>query len=237
MPQATPTRAPARPSTSARAGGVRLLELDPELAEGLTGDELEAATRHLVVPRIVASGGYWVPPAGLATALGLLVADGFVTRDGSAFGRPDLRLYGAGDVIDARSLADGVWRVLCPATLAVLDARVLLAGRRWPQLLAGLTRRLLDGQAEQHGYTAIASIPRVEDRLLALLTRLGERWGCVTLAGLALELPVTHEVLGRFIGARRPTISLAIAELTEAGRLRRLADGRWLLPAAPEATA
>jgi CRP/FNR family cyclic AMP-dependent transcriptional regulator len=215
----------------ARRSALRLLDVDPELGSGLPERELALATRHLVVPRIGAAAGTWHPPLDVRDAIGLLVVEGVLTRDGFAFDRPDLQLFGAGDVIDARSLPGGTWRVLCDATLAVLDQRVIMAGRRWPELVAGVARRLLDGQHEQHRLAAIATRPRVEDRLLSLLTHLASRWGCVTLAGLTLDLPTTHETLGRLVGARRPTVSLAIGELTQNGALRRLPDGRWLIPA------
>ena len=220
------------PSSLARRNALRLLDVDPELAAGLPREELALATRHVVVPRVVAAAGVWRPPAEARGAIGLLVVDGLLTRDGLAFDRPDLQLSGPRDVIDARSVAGGTWRVVCDATLAVLDDRVLVAGRRWPELIAGVVRRLLDGQQEQHRLAAIATQSRVEDRLLSLLTHLASRWGCVTPAGLTLDLPLTHEMLGRLVGARRPTVSLALGELAQIDAVQRLPDGRWLIPSA-----
>ena len=42
-------------------------------------------------------------------------------------------------------------------------------------------------------------------------------------------LPLTHEALGRLIGARRPTVTLALKVLDGQDRLERLPDGAWLL--------
>ena len=44
-----------------------------------------------------------------------------------------------------------------------------------------------------------------------------------------LPLLVTHELLGRLIRARRPTVPRAIATLESDGAIRRLDDGSWLL--------
>jgi DNA-binding transcriptional MocR family regulator len=82
---------------------------------------------------------------------------------------------------------------------------------------------------------AICHLPRVEDRLLSLFWLLAESWGRVTSSGTALPLVLTHETLGALIGARRPTVTLALGELAERGAILR--QGRtWLLveqPAAP----
>jgi DNA-binding IclR family transcriptional regulator len=49
-----------------------------------------------------------------------------------------------------------------------------------------------------------------------------------------VELPVTHAALGRLVGAKRPTVSLALKSLAEAGLVRQCGS-RWVL--APEALA
>jgi CRP/FNR family cyclic AMP-dependent transcriptional regulator len=167
------------------------------------------------------------------------VVRGLVVHDHMAFGRPHLQLFGPGDLIDPRALGDVgcTWRALVASTVAVIDARLLAATRRWPQLFGALTSRIFDSQHEQHTLAGMAMLPRVEDRLLTLLCHLAERWGQVTPHGVALQLPMTHEMLGRMVGARRPTVSLAITDLTARNRLRRLDDGRWLLPLSVVASA
>jgi len=57
---------------------------------------------------------------------------------------------------------------------------------------------------------------------------LAERWGMVTPQGRIIRLPLTHETLGSLIGARRPTVSLALGDLAERGEVVRQ-DGGWLL--------
>jgi CRP/FNR family cyclic AMP-dependent transcriptional regulator len=213
-------------------GSVRLLDLEPDLASGLSdGERLQAA--RLVVPALRVPVGPWFPPEALHGALGVVVLAGQLIRTGRTFARPDIQLLGPGDVAEGRGLADsqGTWRALERAQLAVLDDRFLLAARRWPALMTGLAHRLFEAQQEQHTRTAIGAMPRVEERILALLCHLAGRWGRVTADGVTLTLPVTHETLGALIGARRPTVSLALVALDQQRLLTRREDRTWVLPA------
>lgn len=229
--------APVRQPGPSRPEGVRLVDLEPGLAEGLSPEELEFARRNLVVPSVTAPVGAWVPGPELAEPLAVLVLSGILLRDGIAAGRRDALCFGPGDFVDPRLLADpnGTWRVLDTAEVALLDQRVIAVARRCPPLFGRLVERLFDGHREQHALAAVRSLPRVEERIVALLGHHASRWGRVTPDGITLVFPVTHELLGRLVGARRPTVSLALAELREQGLLSRLADGRWLLPPDVEA--
>jgi len=211
-------------------GAVRLLDVDPDFAVGpLDGDRL--GPRGLMVPSLRSADGVWAPPDALARAVGIVVLDGVLIGTGTTFARPDVRLLGPGDMLDGRTLTnpDVVWRVLRPAHVAVLDSAFVLAARRCPALIVGLARRLSQAQQEQHVRATICAMPRVEERILALLCHLAHRWGHVTPDGVTLVLPVTHELLGALIGARRPTVSLALRALAEQRLLRRR-DETWILP-------
>jgi hypothetical protein len=59
--------------------------------------------------------------------------------------------------------------------VAVLDERFALAARRWPVVLSGFTRRLFESLREEHTRAAICTMPRVEERILALLCHLALR--------------------------------------------------------------
>jgi hypothetical protein len=211
--------------------GVRLLDADPDLAPGLSDAE-RAPAQGVLMPALRAEPGPWAPPERLGAALAVVVLDGLVMARGVAYARDGVHLVGPGDALDGRLLADPqvTWRVLAAVRLAVLDDRFVLAARRWPALLTGLTRRLLDGQHEQRMRTAICTMPRVEERVLAFLSQLALRWGRVTPDGVALRVPLTHEQLGGLIGARRPTVSLALTALMHDGLVGRRDDGTWLLP-------
>jgi CRP/FNR family cyclic AMP-dependent transcriptional regulator len=220
---------PRDPSTW---GSVRLLDLEPDLAEGLSDAERVVAAR-LLMRALRVPAGPWSPPEPLHGAMGMVVLSGQLIRTGRTFARPDVQLLGPGDVAECRILADshGEWRALEQAQLAVLDDRFVLAARRWPVLMTGLAHRLFEAQHEQHTRTAIGAMPRVEERILALLCHLAGRWGRVTANGVTLSLPVTHETLGALIGARRPTVSLALLALDQQQLLSRREDRTWLLPA------
>ena len=212
-------------------GSVRLLDVEPDLAGGLSEAERRHASRF-AVPAIEVEAGPWSPPESLHGAMGVVVLYGQLIRIGRTFARPDIHLLGPGDVAECRSLSDsaGQWRALQPAQLAVLDERFVQLARRWPALMTGLAHRLFEAQQEQHTRAAICAMPRVEERILALLCHLAGRWGRVTTDGVTLALPVTHELLGALIGSRRPTVSLALQVLDSQRLLTRRDDGTWLLP-------
>jgi hypothetical protein len=74
----------------------------------------------------------------------------------------------------------------------------------------------------------ICQLPRVDERVLAMLWLLSETWGHVTPSGVRLPLVLTHETLGALVGARRPTVTLALRKLVEDGALVHQ-DAGWLL--------
>jgi hypothetical protein len=76
---------------------------------------------------------------------------------------------------------------------------------------------------------AISQITGVETRIEALLWHLSQRWGRVGRDGVILGLALSHRMIGSLVGARRPTVSTALARLASDGRVLRRADGLWLL--------
>jgi hypothetical protein len=149
-----------------------------------------------------------------------------------------MRLLGPGDVISAGAfpasmlLADWSCRAAAPTRLAMLGKDVLVGAHRWPRLIAGLHARTGEQIERVAVQLAICQLPRVEDRLLALFWLLAEQWGRVTPHGTVLPLALTHETLGALVGARRPTITLALGELANRGAVVR--QGRaWLLTEQP----
>jgi hypothetical protein len=121
------------------------------------------------------------------------------------------------------------WTVLEPVKLALLDERFLLTVRRWPEIVAALFERVAVQSMRLGTHRALCQLPRVEDRLHALLWFLAERWGRVSPQGVVLPIKLTQEVIGQLIGAKRPTVSLAIKELEARGTVLRRGDGAWLL--------
>jgi len=81
---------------------------------------------------------------------------------------------------------------------------------------------------------AIGHLPRVDQRLLAMMDLLAERWGEVTPAGVLIPLNLTHETIGGLIGASRPSMTIAVGGVVDAGALV-LGDTGWLLGPHPRA--
>jgi CRP-like cAMP-binding protein len=218
--------------------GVWLLDALPELLEHLDADEAQTAT-HCVTAPVVALGpgrcehGDLIPSG--AHPFGALVLSGLLTRHVDIGGSPGLCFLGRGDLIGGLALQESSlpageeWTVGVQARLAVLDDRFLLAARRWPRLISGLMRLIQEQHDRLMLHLVIAQQPRVEARVLALFWHLSERFGRVTPDGVVLELAMTHESIGRLIGAQRPTVSLALKELRQRGMVLRRPDRSWLI--------
>src|SRR3954451_7810284 len=236
------------PTTERRAVGIRLLEAPPHPAEGLSPEEEADARRHVVAVLEDVPAGRWEPTGGYALEpafIGLLLIDGTLSRDVELGGRRCSELLGPGDLLrpwdydegDTASVpTESAWTVLEPARLAVLDGRFARVACRYPELMAKLIGRTLRRSRWLSILLTISSMPRVDARVQALFWHLADRWGRVTLDGVVVPVRLTHEMIGRLVGAHRPSVTTALSELSRTNRLRRLPHG-WLLlgdpPAAP----
>ena len=117
--------------------------------------------------------------------------------------------------------------------LALLDRRLANLLARYPEINAVIVDRL-SVRAQRLAITqAISQLNRVDRRLLALFWHLAERWGKVSREGIAVPLVLSHRLIGELVGARRPTVSTALAELARDGQVVRRDDGTWLLTGEP----
>jgi hypothetical protein len=112
--------------------------------------------------------------------------------------------------------------------LGLFGNELLGAAYRWPRVVQGLYGCLGDQLQRHTAQLVICQLPRVEDRLLAMFWLLSESWGQVTSSGIRLPLILTHETLGAMVGARRPTVTLALRKLSEDGAIVHQ-DSGWLL--------
>lgn len=217
---------------------VRLLRADSTLAEGIPSDERERAEQLVLADVHGFQRGTWHPGAiqdGHPTGFAFLVMEGILTREVVIGERCSAELFGPGDVVgfsrpsDAFVPHDVRWTAQEPGSVAVLDDRFRTAARRWPTLGARLDERLFQHAERMALHVAIAQLGRVEHRLLAMLWHLADRWGRVTPHGVVVPLKLTHEALGRLVGAQRPTVTLALGELYATGSITRAATGGWLL--------
>jgi hypothetical protein len=240
------TAEPGQEST--QPGRARLLEEVPELGEGLTDQELRAATESLLPLSYSLPVGEWTPQSGSSfeSALGLMILDGLVIRRvsaGQAVG-VGIELLGHNDLLrpwqqDSASFVDSAFDVIQTTRVAVLDQRATALMSQWPPLVANVVGLALARSRSLVLQAAIMNTTGVERRLHALLWALAEKWGTVSTDGVAFKLQVPQRVLAQIIGCRRPTVSTAIQSLREEGLIDTAQDGRWVLrdrPPQPSAT-
>jgi CRP/FNR family cyclic AMP-dependent transcriptional regulator len=218
----------------------RLLDLDADLAEAL-GEEAAARARDRVgVGTVRLDSGSWRPEAitpAVRRTFGLIVCEGLIVRELDLAGTLTADLLGPGDIVALGHPAEPLlatvesWHVSGPATVAILDDRVLPALHAWPALSSRLIERAARQAARAAEQRAISQLPRVELRIRALLWHLAERWGRMGATGVVLPLELTHDALGHLVGARRSTVTLALSDLAREGTIRRREDGAWLLRA------
>jgi len=228
--------------TSSRST-INLLEVDPELGEGLNPQERTAAERVLSVPVRALEVGPWDPNEefdDIRPVVGVLLVEGMLTRDVVFAGRTTTELLGSGDLL--RPWDDDVqfdplpftaqWHVHVAARIAILDTRVAMAAGRWPTIATTLGGRHIRRSRSLAFQRAIAQLPRVDDRLIVVLWALAERWGRVGRDGVRLPLDLPHRTLATLVGARRPSVTTALTGLARAGLVERVRDG-WLLHGDP----
>jgi hypothetical protein len=227
--------------------GASLLDLDPDLADGLDPAEL-AAARRILVPVATAAVGSWRPPIQVAAgagALGFLVVEGLLTRGAMVADTRCTELLGRGDILrpwsmDATEVSsvpiEADWHVVDqPARLAVLDANVTRQLGRWPTITCEILDRAITRARWLTLQLAVCHTKHVETRLLMILWHFADRWGRVRADGVVIDLQLSHRTLGEIVGARRQTVTTALGRLRETGKLKPVDDGHWLLLGDPPA--
>jgi CRP/FNR family cyclic AMP-dependent transcriptional regulator len=223
---------------------VRVLEEDPELAAGLDPTSVQLATRHAIAAVELVAPGTWEPSRpvdGGSGHLGLLVLDGLLMRDVRFAHATCTELIGRGDLLrpwdwerDVLTIRPQVaWTALQPVRLAVLDRRISAIMGRWPELVSAIVARAVRRSFELAANQATSHLTRVDARLELLFWGLADRWGRVGPDGVVLELPLTHQVLGRLVGAQRPSVTTALSDLARRGIVERRDDGAWILRSDP----
>jgi CRP/FNR family transcriptional regulator, cyclic AMP receptor protein len=225
--------------------GVALLRVDSQLGEGVPSGERALAERALVAPAMRLPTGRW-DPRPLAQhgrrSLGLLLVDGTATYTVTLEGRSTSHLFGPGDILRPWTEGEATypgdlhssWTILSPSLVALLDRRLISLAARWPSVLVELAARAGRQSGSLSLQVAIARIPRIDERLLVLFWRIGQRWGRMTPDGVLVPLPLTHEMIASLVAASRPPVSTALAQLSREGLLRRTREG-WLVDRAVEA--
>lgn len=220
---------------------VVLLDEDPDLGAGISEEQWPVVRRRAVAGAIDLRPPGWDPALIRERAtdgwVGLLVVDGILVRRVRVGRRWACELFGPGDVIRPWD-ADGEyeplpitvdWLVLKAVRLAVLDTEFSLRVARWPSVNGRIVSRVARRARYLAVTHAVTHLPRAYARLLITFWLLAERWGKVTVDGVYVTLPVTHEMLAMLIGAQRPTVTIALQRLSRSGFLARERRDRWLL--------
>ncbi|HEV2820867.1 MAG TPA: Crp/Fnr family transcriptional regulator [Solirubrobacteraceae bacterium] len=220
-----------------------LFDLLPELGSDLQAGDCEQARRALVAPTLALDPGPWDPrTVDLRPTLGALVCGGLLTRTIALNGRTTTELLGPADILrpwDEENDGGPVhfsisWMVHEPTRLAFLDRRVAMAVARWPEVAGALSRRAVARSHSLAVQLACAHMPRLDERVLVLLWHLATRWGHVGPHGTVLPLRLTHRTLAELAGARRPSVTAALGDLTRRDLIARAPEG-WVLKGDPSA--
>lgn len=219
---------------------VHLLDADPDLLEGLDESSAVEARSSVVAPVRTVARGEWSPTGdefGSRSGYGLFILEGFLTRRVALGERAGAELLGEGDVLHPW-LDDGEFAVLPFEAsftvlerlhVAVLERRVAEELSRWPDVVRNLMTRVARRSRYLAGHLTLTQFPRIETRLLVLFWHLAERYGRVTPEGVVLRLPLSHDLLGRLISARRPSVTTALRQLEEAQSVVPRGRQEWLL--------
>jgi CRP-like cAMP-binding protein len=226
-------------------GSVYLLEADPDLARGLDPRRVREVQQRLIARSLEVPRGPWKPrrlAAGGSQPIGLLVLEGLVVREATVGDHPSAELLGPGDLFRAwedRDEADVLlprrveWTALTRVRLAVIDHALAVRAAQWPEIFACFAERSARRAERLVLMQAIGNLTRVDDRLLAMLWCLAERWGRVVPGGVAVNLRLPHRTLAGMVGARRPSVTTALGQLIARGEIERRPDGGWILRGAP----
>jgi CRP/FNR family cyclic AMP-dependent transcriptional regulator len=192
------------------------------------------------LPEVELEPGPWPLLEDSSEGVGYLVTSGMLLRRVRVGGGRSVELLGAGDLLlpwreERASFACSEWEVVDRARLAVLDLRTGSPLTQSPTSIAVIAARAIDRSRALALQSAIMSIVGIEERLRTLLWAFAERWGRVVPDGVEIKVNVPQAVLAEMVGARRPTVSLALGALCDSGKLLALEPGRWVLQGEPPA--
>jgi CRP/FNR family transcriptional regulator, cyclic AMP receptor protein len=222
-------------STTAKTERVPVHDPRLDLTRHLSEDE-RAELGNISLPALT------IPPGSVDLsslllqykAFGATVLEGIVISAHQIGEQTGIQVLGPGDLLAPGGdplpdwLAEVEFRAPASLSVALLGNELLAAAYRWPRIIQGLYARMGDQLERLTAQLVICQLPRVDERVLAMMWLLAESWGQVTSAGVRLPLGLTHETLGALVGARRPTVTLALRKLARQGSILHQDTG-WLL--------
>ena len=234
-------------STQASGARIRVAEAFPELTRHLPPDQARIAGHYALATIEELRPGQWQPHPSLQPQpghMGVLVVEGLMTRDVVLGNTVATELVGRGDILrpaDYDGAAapvpfDVQWRVLQPTRIALLDRDFAAVICHWPEAVEVIVQSGVRRAQTLGLHLAVCHLRRVDARLLVLMWHMADRWGKVTPEGVSVPLKLTHQLLGRLVGAQRPSVTTALKKLMDEGRVSRAGDGTWLLHGDPPDT-
>ena len=229
------------------SGSIQLLEADPELARGLDPRRVREVSQRLFVRAVNIPRGSWRPGRTLmegSQPIGLLVLDGLLVREATVSDHPSAELLGPGDLLRAWEDSDAEvllprsvrWSALTNARVAVIDHALAVRAAQWPEIFASLVERAARRAERLVIMQAIGHLTRVDDRLLALLWCLAERWGRVVPGGVLVSAAAAAPHPGRH-GRRAAPVGHDRVGPADGARRHRAPAGWWLAAAGAAARA
>jgi CRP/FNR family transcriptional regulator, cyclic AMP receptor protein len=230
-----------------KAPRVRIADAFPDLLRHLPPDQARVAGHYALATIETLQPGKWRPDPELQPQpghMGVLVVDGLMTRDVVLGATVATELVGRGDVLRpadhdgavAPVPFDVAWTVLLPTQIALLDREFAGVICHWPEAVEVIVRSAVRRAQTLGLHLAVCHLRRVHTRLLVLMWHMADRWGKVTPDGVHVPMRLTHQLLGRLVGAQRPSVTTALKQLADDGLLTRRDDGTWLLHGDPPDT-
>jgi CRP/FNR family transcriptional regulator, cyclic AMP receptor protein len=232
---------------STRRPRIRIADAFPELLSHLPPEKARVAGHYALATVETLRPGKWRPDPDLQPQpghMGVLVVEGLMTRDVVLGETVAAELVGRGDVLRPADHDGAVapvpfdveWTVLEATQIALLDREFAGVICHWPEAVEVIVRSAVRRAQSLGLHLAVCHLRRVHTRLLVLLWHMADRWGKVTPEGVHVPLKLTHQLLGRVIGAQRPSVTTALKQLMEDGLVSRREDGTWLLHGDPPDT-
>jgi CRP/FNR family cyclic AMP-dependent transcriptional regulator len=231
---------------TATGGRANVLLEDRELQSVVPAMDRAAAIRASVTGTAFVGRGIWDAKTAAdrtAGGFGLLVLHGVLERRVGFADRIGGELLGPGDLLrptehdgqEATLPFEATWNVLSDLRLAFLDRRWSERMAPFPDVGIALTARALRRARRLANMLTIALHPKLDERLQLLLWEIADRYGRVHRDGVHIDLPLTHELISQLAGARRPSVSSALARLADKSLVERHGSG-WILHGEPPGT-
>ena len=215
-------------------GTANLLDVAPSLGEGLSDEERAQARSDLVAKTVWLDRTEWLEELDDPELFGLVVLEGALVRRAVVGRGRMIEVLVEGDVArpaqaDTASFVESDFFALKESRVAVLDHDFASAICRWPALTRAIVERTVRRAHANAGQAAIRSYTGIERRILFSFWHLAERCGVETKDGIAVPLPLTHQLIADLVGAHRPAVTSALGRLADSGTLARSDGTGWLL--------